>query len=111
MTGVTRIFDLLQVAGHLHQAGEPVLFGKKNGEVFAIDSLSYHKNSYILAHALLESGIKKSDRVATIISNRPEWNYFDMAICLIGAIQVPIYPTVSEAHIRFIFAMQLYQEL
>ena len=42
------------------------------------------------------SGIKQGDRVATIINNRPEWNYFDMAISLIGAVQVPVYSTVSE---------------
>jgi long-chain acyl-CoA synthetase len=103
MEGITRIFDLLQVAGHLHKAGEPVFYGQENGKVFAVDSQSYQHKSYILAHALLESGLKKGDRVATIINNRPEWNYFDMAISLIGAVQVPIYPTVSEAHIRFIF--------
>jgi long-chain acyl-CoA synthetase len=103
MHGVTRIFDLLQVAGQRYKAGEPVLFGKKNGEVFAIDSGTYHRNSFILAHALLESGIQRGDKVATIINNRPEWNYFDMAISLIGGVQVPVYPTISEAHLRYIF--------
>ena len=103
MHGLTRIFDLLQVAGHSYKAGEPVLFGKKNGEVFAVDSETYHCNSYILAHALLDSGIQKGDKVATIINNRPEWNYFDMAICLIGAVQVPVYPTISDEHLRYIF--------
>ncbi len=103
MNGVTRIFDLLQVTGKLNPAGEPVLFGKKNGEVFSVDSQTYTRNSYILAHALLESGIKKGDRIATIINNRPEWNYFDMAISLIGAVQVPVYPTVSDVHFSLIF--------
>lgn len=103
MDGVTRIFDLLQVAGQHHQAGEPVLFGKKNGEIFTVNSQSYHRNSYILAHALLDSGIQKGDRIATIINNRPEWNYFDMAISLIGAVQVPLYSTSSETQIRYIF--------
>jgi long-chain acyl-CoA synthetase len=103
MHGVTRIFDLLQVAGQCYKAGEPVLFGKKNGEVFAIDSGTYHRNSFVLAHALLESGIHKGDKVATIINNRPEWNYLDMAISLIGGVQVPVYPTISEEHLRYIF--------
>ena len=103
MDGVTRIFDLLQVAFQHHQVGEPVFFGKKNDKTFTVDSLTYNRNSHILAHALLASGIKKGDRVATIINNRPEWNFFDMAISLVGAVQVPIYPTVSETHMRFIF--------
>ena len=103
MDGVTRIFDLLQVTVQHHQVGEPVFFGKKNDKTFTVDSLTYNRNSHILAHALLASGIKKGDRVATIINNRPEWNFFDMAISLVGAVQVPIYPTVSETHMRFIF--------
>jgi long-chain acyl-CoA synthetase len=103
MNGVSRIFDLIEVAGERYKAGEPVLYGKENGRIFAVDSQKYHQNSYILAHALLDSGIWQGDRVATIINNRPEWNYFDMAISLVGAVQVPVYPTISEAHIRFIF--------
>lgn len=103
MNGVTRIFDLLQVSRQHHPGGEPVLFGKKNDVVFAIDSNTYYLNSFIIAHALIESGLKQGDRVATIIHNRPEWNYFDMAIGLIGAVQVPLYPTSSEAHIKYIF--------
>ena len=103
MDGVTRIFDLLQVVIQHHQVGEPVLFGKKYDKVFTFDSHTYQRNSHILAHALLASGIKQGDRVATIINNRPEWNFFDMAISLVGAVQVPVYPTVSEAHMRFIF--------
>jgi len=103
MDGVTRIFDLLQITGQHHPGGEPVFFGKKNGEVYSVDSKTYHRTSFVLAHAFLECGITKGERIATIINNRPEWNYFDMAISLIGAVQVPVYPTVSEAHIRYIF--------
>lgn len=58
MDGVTGIFDLLQVAGHLHQDCEPIFFGKENSEVFAIDSQTYHRNSFNLDHTLLDSGIK-----------------------------------------------------
>lgn len=103
MNGVTRIFDLLQVTGQQFKPGEPVLFGKKKDVVFTIDSHTYQHNSFVLAHALLESGIRKGDKVATFISNRPEWNYFDMAISLIGGVQVPVYPTISGEHIRYIF--------
>ncbi len=103
MHGVTRIFDLLNLAGQNYKSGEPVLVGKKDGKVFSADSSAYKKNCFKLAQALLNSGIKQGDRVATIINNRPEWNYFDMAISLIGAVQVPVYPTISEEHIRFIF--------
>lgn len=103
MNGVTRIFDLLEVSQQHYKADEPVLFGKKNGQVLVVDRATYHRNSYVLAHALIESGIQKGERVATIINNRPEWNFFDMAICLAGAVQVPVYPTISPSQIQFIF--------
>jgi len=103
MNGVTRIFDLLEVSQQHYKADEAVLFGKKNGQVLEVDQATYHRNSYVLAHALIESGIQKGERVATIINNRPEWNFFDMAICLAGAVQVPVYPTISPSQIQFIF--------
>jgi long-chain acyl-CoA synthetase len=103
MNEVTRVFDLVQLAGQRYKAGEPVLFGKQNGEILSVDFQTYHRNSFVLAHALVESGIKRGDRVATIINNRPEWNYFDMAISLAGAVQVPVYPTISGNQIQYIF--------
>lgn len=103
MNGVTRIFDLLEVSQQHYKADEPVLFGKKNGQVLEVDRATYHRNSYMLAHAFIESGTQKGERVATIINNRPEWNFFDMAICLAGAVQVPVYPTISPSQIQFIF--------
>lgn len=103
MNGLTRVFDLLQSANQRYKAGVPVLFGRKNGEIYSVDCESYIRNSFILAHALLESGIRPGDRVATIINNRPEWNFFDMSISMIGGIQVPVYPTISEGQIRHIF--------
>ncbi len=103
MNGVTRIFDLLQVAGKRYRPGRPVLYGKNNGIVFSVDAETYSRNSFSIGKALMDSGIKQGDRVATIINNRPEWNFFDMAIGLIGAVQVPVYPTLSEDQIRYIF--------
>ena len=103
MKAVTRIFDLLDYIGMQYDAGSPVLSCRKNGKVIEVDSATYHKNSFILAHAFITSGIKKGDRVATIINNRPEWNFFDMAISLAGAVQVPVYPTISPSQVQYIF--------
>lgn len=103
MDEVTRVFDLIHLAGQRYKADEPVLFGKQNGEILSVDFQTYHRNSFVLAHALIEAGIQKGDRVVTIINNRPEWNYFDMAISLAGAVQVPVYPTISGNQIQYIF--------
>jgi len=103
MSEVNRVFDLLHSINQRYKPGQAVLFGKKNGTVFSVDTETYLRKSYALSHALIESGITKGDRIATIINNRPEWNFFDMAIGLSGAVQVPLYPTASEEQIRYIF--------
>jgi len=51
---------------------------------------------------LLSAGIKKGDRVALFSENRPEWWVVDLAICSIGAVNVPIYGTNSAEEARYI---------
>jgi long-chain acyl-CoA synthetase len=48
-------------------------------------------------------GIAKDDKVAIISPNRPEWNFIDFGIQQLGAVSVPIYPTVTEEDFKFIF--------
>ncbi|MDP4281344.1 MAG: long-chain fatty acid--CoA ligase [Bacteroidota bacterium] len=66
----------------------------------ASDYVEYSRN---ISLGLLSMGIKKGTRVATIMKNCPEWNFFDMGLMQIGAVQVPIYPTISEDNYRYIF--------
>ena len=56
-----------------------------------------------VSYALMNSGFKKSDTVAIISHNRPEWNFIDLGCLQIGAIVVPLYPTGSEHDFRFFF--------
>jgi long-chain acyl-CoA synthetase len=53
---------------------------------------------------LLELGVKAGDKVALIShNNRCEWNIMDHALLQIGAVDVPIYPTMTEADYEYIF--------
>ena len=53
---------------------------------------------------MLQLGVKPGDKIATISNNRPEWNFLDMGILQIGAVHVPIYPTISESDYKYILA-------
>lgn len=55
-----------------------------------------------LGLGLAALGIRKGDRVAILSENRPEWTAFDHAILNIGAVNVPIYPTLLTDQVRFI---------
>jgi len=50
----------------------------------------------------LEIGIKKSDRLALILENGPDYVYYDQALQQIGAINTSIYPTLTEVEIEYI---------
>lgn len=56
-----------------------------------------------LSLGLLASGISAGDRVAIISDNRPEWNFVDFALQQIGAISVPMYPTITTEDYAYIF--------
>ncbi|MBU1299045.1 MAG: long-chain fatty acid--CoA ligase [Bacteroidetes bacterium] len=54
------------------------------------------------AFGLASIGVKQGDHVAIISENRPEWVVSDMAIHKLGAVDVPIYPTLTAKQIEFI---------
>jgi long-chain acyl-CoA synthetase len=55
-----------------------------------------------LAAGLMSLGIGKGGKVVLISENRPEWLYTDYALMLLGAINVPIYPTLTPPLIEYI---------
>ncbi len=55
-----------------------------------------------LSSYFLDIGIQKGDRLALIIENSPEYVYYDQGLQQIGAINVSIYPTLSEHEIEYI---------
>ena len=48
------------------------------------------------ARSLAKWGIGKGDRIAILSENRPEWAVADFASMLLGAVDVPVYPTLTE---------------
>ncbi|MEN9523647.1 MAG: hypothetical protein RL065_2024 [Bacteroidota bacterium] len=42
-------------------------------------------------------------KIALISNNRPEWNFVDNALQRLGVINVPIYPTITDEEMQFIF--------
>jgi long-chain acyl-CoA synthetase len=52
---------------------------------------------------LLNLGVKRDDKIAIIAANRPEWNFIDLGCLQLGAVDVPMYPTISEKDYEFIF--------
>jgi long-chain acyl-CoA synthetase len=103
MATLSRIFDLLQLYREEYAGKNDVFAYKKEGNWISVSANEYVKNADQVSHGLLAIGLKPGDKVATIMGNRPEWNYLDMGILQIGCVHVPVYPTISSENYRFIF--------
>jgi long-chain acyl-CoA synthetase len=57
-----------------------------------------------IAMGLASLGLDKGDHVAILSENRPEWAFADMAVLALGGADVPIYPSLPSAQVRYILA-------
>ncbi|MBL4560123.1 MAG: long-chain fatty acid--CoA ligase [Labilibaculum sp.] len=99
---VTRIFDLLDNYRKNFPDKKDAFVKKEENEWIPFSSEQYINYSNLISYALLENEIKKNDCVITISNNRPEWNFVDMGLAQIGAIHVPLYPTINAKSYDYI---------
>ncbi|MCB9080790.1 MAG: long-chain fatty acid--CoA ligase [Lewinellaceae bacterium] len=100
----TRLFDYI----HFQKANYPQdrAFGGRQED----GSFTYYSTAEVIdlankiSRGLLKAGINKGDRIGVAVyQNRPEWSILDIGIQQIGAINVPVYPTISPAEYEYIF--------
>ncbi len=99
---VKRSFDLLKLYESSYHNKKVALGGKNGNSWYTYSPSEYIEHTNNISFGLLSLGIKPNDKVATITVNRPEWNFFDLGIAQIGAVHVPIYPTISIDDYRYI---------
>ena len=99
---VERTFDLLDRYRNEYADKKEALAGKEGANWYAYSSKEYVDYTDKISLALLSLGIAKGDKIATVTSNRPEWNFLDLGIAQVGAVHVPIYPTISFEEYRYI---------
>jgi long-chain acyl-CoA synthetase len=84
----------------VEQQGEkPALLVKREKQYRPITYTELGRRVYALARALHELGVRKGDRVAILAENCPEWAITDWATLCLGAITVPIYPTLTAPQV------------
>ena len=75
---------------------------KINGVYEPISYDAFEKDVHYLSAFLKHNGIKSKERVAILSENRPGWYLADMAILNVGAINVPLYPSLPANQIEYI---------
>jgi len=98
---IERVFDFISFANEKY--GDKIaVAGKKNGRWKEFSFSDYQRNADYASAALLSAGIKKGDHILNISDNRPEWNFADIGILQIGAVHVPVFPTINEVELEYI---------
>lgn len=93
---------LRNVVENIHSPEETFLIHKKSTEWQEISfATTLHKADLVSAF-FMKKDISKGDRMGLIIENSPEYVYYDQGIQQIGAINVSIYPTLSEHEVEYI---------
>lgn len=98
---ITEMFE--NIFEKYSSSSKPVLMHKIDGRYVEIKYPELEKMSKDFSLGLLRLGVKKDDHIAIISENRPEWVISDIAIHLLGAVDIPIYPTLTAKQLEFIF--------
>ena len=98
---ITRVFDLLPFL-KMYYPETNIFSAKKDGVWKAYTTESFINQVNDLSLGLLKLGIQKDDKIANMSPNRPEWNIVDFAVMQMGAIHLPLYPTLAESDLKYI---------
>lgn len=99
---ITRLFEILTYYSETFPDQKTALSIKTSKGWDSYSPEEYLRITNNLSYAFIKLGIMPGDKVGIISTNRPEWNMLDMAIMQIGAITVPVYPTISEDDYKYI---------
>jgi long-chain acyl-CoA synthetase len=98
---LTEMFNA--VFAHYHGRTDKFALSRKiNGKYQGITHDELHREVLAFAGFLKSIGIEKGDRVALLSENRPQWVVADMATMMIGAVNVPLYPSLPPNQIAYI---------
>ena len=103
ITESTTVPDLLRnVVGYVHNENTTFLMHKVKEAWLEISYKQVLDSADAISAYFLEIGINKGDRLALIIENSVDWVLYDQGVQQIGAVNVSVYPTLSESEIEYI---------
>ncbi len=98
---VSRTFDLLDRYRELYNKADALCF-KHNGNWQKYSTAEYIEHAYSFCYGLCESGFRRGDKIITVSANRPEWNFTDMGMSMLGVVHVPVFTSLSATEYEYI---------
>ncbi len=75
---------------------------KVQGQWSPVTWRDYEIQAFRIGSALVNEGIKRGDRVAILSNSRPEWSFADLGTLCVGAVTIPVYPSITADDIHYI---------
>ena len=98
----TRLFEFIEFQKD-NVPLEKAFSTKNEGAWESLSTSDFIDKSSAISRALIGKGIKAGDKIAMIsTNNRTEWCLMDVGILSLGAVTVPIYPTISSKDYKYI---------
>ena len=98
----TRLFEFIEYQNE-NAPLEKSFTTKYNGKWESLSTENFISQSRAISRALVGLGIKAGDKIAMISSNnRSEWSVIDVGLLTLGAVNIPIYPTISSKDYEYI---------
>jgi len=80
------------------------LKAKRSGAWRTTSSAELQRAVEEISMGLRALGVEKGDRVAILSENRPEWAFADLATLCAGAVDAPVYATLTPPQVHYILA-------
>ena len=102
-TGTPRLSETINAlfAASAAAFGDRPALAHKDGDAYrAITYAELAAQVHACASGLAARGVQAGDRIAVVSENRPEWIVADLAMLALGAVNVPMFPTLPAAQIE-----------
>ena len=97
----TTLVEVFNEVARVHKRPDTLNY-KRDGRWISLSSDEMLERSKRIAAGLLAIGVHRGDRVALLSESRVEWTLTDAGSIFAGAIDVPIYPTLTPPQVRYI---------
>lgn len=93
---------LRNIVANVHPENHTFLLHKVGDSWKEISYKETLDNADAISSYFLDMGIQKGDRLGLILENSPSYIFYDQGLQQIGAVNVSIYPTLTESEIEYI---------
>ncbi|MEK9613899.1 MAG: long-chain fatty acid--CoA ligase [Flavobacteriaceae bacterium] len=98
----TRLFDFIEYQLENHPL-EKSFTTRYDGKWESLSTKEFSDKARAISRALVQLGVQPQDKIAMISSNnRSEWSIMDIGLLTLGAVNVPLYPTISSQDYEYI---------